>query len=114
MLDPTEFCEDGKPLQMRFFSQVSILGILSKSSASISIKYFVLLKAFKLDIPPPTPQLVKEAIWSPPILNWMKGKSDGTSTGNPSMTSYGRLFRDDNGILEVLIAIFVISRTHTC
>jgi ribonuclease HI len=39
---------------------------------------------------------IKEVVWQPPILNWVKCNCDGASLGNPGLSACGGLFRNSN------------------
>lgn len=41
--------------------------------------------------------IVKEFLWHPPILNWVKCNTDGAYVGVPSVASCGGIYRDYNG-----------------
>jgi hypothetical protein len=48
------------------------------------------LKKFRINIHPPKAPIIKEVIWQPPLINWIKGNTDGAA--NSSTTAYGGLF----------------------
>lgn len=60
-------------------SATSLSGNLTKLAASSSISEFVILKSFDIKINPPKPNIIKEVLWSPPILNWVKCNTDGAA-----------------------------------
>jgi ribonuclease HI len=68
-------------------------------SSSNSIRDFNFLKMFRIRIHQPRIPVVKEIIWQPPILNWIKCNTDGASKGNPGIASCGGIFRDHNANL---------------
>ncbi|GAU48946.1 hypothetical protein TSUD_285350 [Trifolium subterraneum] len=49
--------------------------------------------------------VIKEVLWQPPILNWMKCNSDGASSGNPGNSSCGGIFRNAEAIFKGAFAI---------
>jgi hypothetical protein len=53
---------------------------------------FTILKKFKIDIHPPKAPTIKEVLWCPPQINWMKCNTDGASTTDT--TAYGSIFRN--------------------
>jgi len=59
---------------------------------------FSFLKAFKVDIHPTKAPIIKEAIWPPPILNWIKGNTNDTSINNSHVADAGGIFRDVEGV----------------
>jgi hypothetical protein len=54
------------------------------------------LKLFKITIHNAKIPVLKEIIWMPPSLNWIKCNIDGASCGNPGLASCGGVFRDHN------------------
>lgn len=67
-----------------------------KFSSEISIHDVVLLKSFRLNITHPSPRIVKDVIWFPPLLNWIKDNSYGAFTDN--LTTVGGIFRNSYGV----------------
>lgn len=78
-------------------SNVSLIGNKTKKVAAINMAGFELLKAFKIQIHPTKPPLIKEIIWQPPCLNWIKANTNGAMIKNPTKASCGGIFRDSNG-----------------
>ncbi|MCI59356.1 ribonuclease H protein, partial [Trifolium medium] len=39
---------------------------------------------------------IKEVIWIPPIVSWIKCNTDGTAKGCPGPVACGGIFRDNN------------------
>lgn len=77
-------------------SNTNMSGNLTKLSARSSITEFVILKHFDVNINPPKHQIIKEIIWSPPLVDWVKCNSDGASLGNPGAAACGGIFRNSN------------------
>jgi ribonuclease HI len=75
-------------------ASTSLSGNNTCKVASNSIKDFSLLKHFRITIQPPKVPILKEIIWQPPPLNWIKCNTDGASNGNPGIASCGGVFRD--------------------
>ena len=73
----------------------TLTGNNSKLAANSSISEFVILKAFSVKINCNNAPRIKEIIWQPPILNWIKCNIDGASNGNPG-PSCGGIFRNSN------------------
>lgn len=69
-------------------------GRMVKKEAKVGIQDFVLLKAFKINIKPHIPNIVMEVFWTPPLINWVKGNTDGASIEAPSRAVWGVVFRD--------------------
>ncbi|GAU44712.1 hypothetical protein TSUD_24750 [Trifolium subterraneum] len=74
-------------------SGVSLSSNNSKLKAKSSIFEFVILKTFNVQIKNVHNLIIKEVLWQPPILNWVKCNIDGSSLGNPGLSSCGGLFR---------------------
>lgn len=62
-----------------------------KLPASTNMAEFSILKSFLVRINPPRTNIIKEVIWKPPILNWIKCNFDGASARN--IASCGGIFR---------------------
>ncbi|CAJ2651412.1 unnamed protein product [Trifolium pratense] len=75
---------------------VSLSGNNSCLTAKSNISEFVLLQKFKVKMNYGNAPKIKEVIWQPPILNWIKCNCDGASLGNPGISACGGLFRDAN------------------
>jgi hypothetical protein len=48
---------------------------------------FVILKVLRINIHPPKAPVIKEVIWHPPIVNWLKVNTDGAVTKSPQKAS---------------------------
>ena len=59
---------------------------------------FSILKACKVNIKPPRASLIKEVIWAPPMLSWVKVNIDGASIKNPTRAATGGIFRNYEGV----------------
>ncbi|GAU38423.1 hypothetical protein TSUD_396030 [Trifolium subterraneum] len=66
----------------------------SKTSSN-SIRDFIILKHFKVNIHHPRAPVIKEVIWHPLVPNWIKCNIDGASKGNPGISSCGGIFRNN-------------------
>lgn len=77
-------------------SATSMSGNLTPLTASASMFDFVILKHFDVTIKPPKPQIIKEVIWIPPILNWTKCNTDGVAQGNPGHAACGSFYGNTN------------------
>ena len=75
-------------------STTSMTGNCAKLAARSNIHDFVLLKAFSVRLRLGNAPKIKEVLWQPPILNWVKCNIDGASRGNPGPSSCGGIFRD--------------------
>jgi hypothetical protein len=61
------------------------------------MKKFVILKFFNINIHPPKAPTIKEVLWQPPLINWLKANTDGTLTKNPFKAACGGIFIDYTG-----------------
>ncbi|GAU22346.1 hypothetical protein TSUD_106740 [Trifolium subterraneum] len=68
----------------------------SKQSSSNSIRDFIVLKHFKVSIHPPKIPLLKEVLWQPPLVNWIKCNIDVAAKGNPGSAACGGVFRNSD------------------
>lgn len=76
-------------------ASTSLSGNNTKKVASGSIRDFIVLKHFKINIHNPSIPIVKEILWQPPLPNWIKCNIDGASKGNPGLSSCGGIFRNN-------------------
>jgi ribonuclease HI len=74
------------------FSSVSLSGNLTKKTYNGSMTDFEILKKFKVYLHPPRAPFIKEVLWQPPPLNWLKCNTDGASTSTSS--ACGGVFRN--------------------
>lgn len=77
-------------------SGASLTGSTTSLAAKSCIQEFVILKHFDVKINPPKPHIIKEVLWSPPILNWVKCNTDGAASGASGNAACGGIFRDVN------------------
>jgi hypothetical protein len=75
-------------------ASVSLSGNMSCLKAKSNITEFVLLQKFQVKMKHDNAPKIKEVLWQPPILNWIKCNCDGASLGNPGPSSCGGIFRD--------------------
>ncbi|CAJ2637539.1 unnamed protein product [Trifolium pratense] len=77
-------------------ASTALTGNNTSKSSSNSIRDFTFLKIFRITIHVPKTPVLREIIWQPPLLNWIKCNIDGASSGNPGNASCGGVFRDHN------------------
>jgi ribonuclease HI len=77
-------------------SNTALSGNNTKKSSSNSIRDFSFLKLFGISIHNPRAMVLKEIIWQPPVVSWIKCNIDGASSGNPGIASCGGIFRDSD------------------
>jgi hypothetical protein len=80
----------------RIIASTSLSGNNTKKVASNSIRDFIILKKFNVNIHNPKVSIVKEIVWHPPLLNCVKCNIDGASKGNPGLSSCGGIFRNND------------------
>jgi ribonuclease HI len=80
----------------RIIASTSLSGNNTKKVASNSIRDYIILKKFNVNIHNPKVSIVKEIVWQPPLLNCVKCNIDGASKGNPGLSSCGGIFRNNN------------------
>ncbi|WJX52536.1 hypothetical protein P8452_38639 [Trifolium repens] len=68
----------------------------SNLKAYSNISEFVLLQKFQVKRNFGNAPKIKEVLWQPPILNWIKCNCDGASVGNPGISACGGIFRNAN------------------
>jgi ribonuclease HI len=73
-------------------SSVSLSGNLTKKTYHGSMTDFRILKFFKVSLHPPRAPVIKEVLWQPPPLNWLKCNTDGAS--NNVSSACGGVFRN--------------------
>lgn len=73
-------------------SCASLSGNLTGKKASSDMRNFIVLKKFGVSLHPPNAPKIIEVVWNPPIFNWIKCNTDGSSTNNHS--ACGGIFRD--------------------
>jgi hypothetical protein len=88
----------------RIIAGASLSGNNTKKVASNSIRDFIILKKFNVNIHNPKVSIVKEIVWQPPLLNCVKCNIDGASKGNPGLSSCGGIFRNNDADLLLCFA----------
>ena len=58
---------------------------------------FQILKNFDVQIHPPRPKILKEVLWYPPLVGWIKLNIDGASGGSPIKVACGGMLRNHLG-----------------
>ncbi|GAU44563.1 hypothetical protein TSUD_367190 [Trifolium subterraneum] len=86
-------------------ASVSLSGNTSNLHVYSTMSEFVILKAFKVQMKFSNAPIIKEVIWHPPILNWIKCNCDRASLGNPGNSSCGGFFRNSAAIFEGAFAV---------
>lgn len=81
----------------------SLSGNSTSKTSNNSIRDFTILKTFFCVIHQPKPQVIKEVIWHPPLVNWIKCNIDGTSQGNPG-SSAAEVF-----LGTIMLIFFIVS-----
>ncbi|KAI5424642.1 hypothetical protein KIW84_030724 [Lathyrus oleraceus] len=82
---------------IHIMSQTKMVRNNDVNHSSISISYFVLIKAFGVKIPPPRAPNIKEVIWSPPSRGWFKCNCDGAYSPDTNDSGCGDIFRNNYG-----------------
>lgn len=77
-------------------ASTSLSGNNTCKTSSNSIRDFSFLKMFRISIHHSRPNILKEVLWNPPLLTWLKCNIDGASCGNPGNASCGGIFRNHN------------------
>ncbi|MCI08013.1 glycerol-3-phosphate dehydrogenase, partial [Trifolium medium] len=75
-------------------ANTSLTGNNTGKVSNNSIRDFTFLKQFKVNIHHPKAPVIKEIIWNPPLINWIKCNIDGASKGNPGISSCAGVFRN--------------------
>jgi ribonuclease HI len=71
-------------------------GNKTSKSSNNAIRDFSFLKRFRISIHPPCSSRLREVLWLPPMMNWIKCNIDGASSGNPGNASCGGVFRNND------------------
>jgi ribonuclease HI len=74
----------------------SLSGNCSTLKANSTMTDFVMLRAFSVKMNFGNAPNIKEVLWQPPIMHWLKCNIDGASNGNPGPSACGGIFRDSN------------------
>jgi hypothetical protein len=69
-------------------------GNVSCLKGYLNISEFVLLQKFHVKLKFGNAPKIKEVIWQPPILNWVKCNCDGASLGNTGNSACGGILRN--------------------
>jgi ribonuclease HI len=75
-------------------SAVTLSGNYTTKPSNSSVKDLIMLKKFNVNVHPTKPLSIKEVIWTPPLVGWIKCNTDGSS--NTTASSCGGIFRDSN------------------
>lgn len=95
-------------------SNTNLSGNTSTLTARSSITEFVIMKHFDVKIKPPKPTIIKEVIWSPPMIGWTKCNTDGAALSSNGMASCGGLFRNSNSDFLGAFAVNLGRTTALC
>jgi len=72
------------PWKTSLASSTTLSGNLSKSVVVNNVSNFMQLRKFGVKLNPPRAPKVIEVIWQPPLPNWTKCNTDGSTNGNHS------------------------------
>lgn len=79
-------------------ANVSLSGnCTSLSTTGRSMSDFFILKAFNVSNHPQKAPKIIEVLWQPPIFNWIKCNTDGTTLGSHGQDACAGIFRNCNG-----------------
>jgi len=81
---------------------MTLSGNKTKLAASINMREFSVLKAFKVDIHPPKAPFIKEVIWVSPPWHWIKCNTSGASINN--FTTAGGIFKKCDSVFLTCFA----------
>ncbi|XP_058734173.1 uncharacterized protein LOC131605892 [Vicia villosa] len=84
--------------------QVQKSGNSSSKGSFISMQDFSFIKDFKVNIIPPKSPTIKEVLWSPPSLGWLKCNCDGSFIPDISKAGCGGIFRNHSGDFTLAFA----------
>ncbi|PNX92034.1 ribonuclease H [Trifolium pratense] len=76
------------------FANITMAGNFTSKLSFSALRDFITLMRFNVTVHSPKPTTLKEVIWQPPLSNWVKCNTDGTSTN--SSPAYGGLFRNSD------------------
>ena len=68
---------------------------------------FSILKSCKVNIKPPRAPIIKEVIWPPSTISWIKINIDGAFVKYPNRALTGGIFRNHEGICVGCFAQFL-------
>jgi ribonuclease HI len=83
-------------------ANVSLSGNLTSHTYHSSMRDFSILKKFNVCLHPPKAPSIKEVIWVPPPLDWLKCNTDGALNANAA--SCGGVFRNHHSLFVVAFA----------
>jgi ribonuclease HI len=75
-------------------ARASLSGNGTCKASNNSIRDFSILKLFKVNTYHPIAPVIKEVIWNPSLVNWIKCNIDGASRGNPGLSFCAGVFRN--------------------
>lgn len=78
----------------KIFAKISLVGNNSSITNSSDMVDFKLIKVFNVTIHPLRALLIKDVIWQPYILDWIKYNCDGAYNHDFSPSGCGGIFRD--------------------
>ncbi|MCH82427.1 ribonuclease H protein, partial [Trifolium medium] len=77
-------------------SNVSLSGNMTKSTYHSSMSDFKILKSFRVSVHPPRAPSIKEVLWQPPPIDWLKCNTDDAS--NNDTAACGGVFRNHHAM----------------
>jgi ribonuclease HI len=83
-------------------ANVSLSGNLTCHTYHSSMRDFSILKKFSITLHPPKAPSIKEVLWAPPPLGWLKCNTDGAL--NATAASCGGVFRNHHSLFVVAFA----------
>jgi ribonuclease HI len=102
------FCRNQVRFNNRKFSFHSVIssiisasylsGTLTKNFSSNSMSDFLILKAFNVCTHPSKAPVIREVLWQPPLLDWIKCNTDGAAHGSPGLSACGGIFRNSSSM----------------
>ncbi|KAI5434431.1 hypothetical protein KIW84_021320 [Lathyrus oleraceus] len=78
-------------------AEVSRLGNVSLKIGFIAMFDSNIVNGFNVKLNPPKSCIVKDFLWHPPILSWVKCNTDGASVGVSGVAACGGIYRDHSG-----------------
>ncbi|KAK2430924.1 hypothetical protein QL285_029213 [Trifolium repens] len=91
-----DFCIPWQSAISLIIASTSLSGNNTCKTSSNFMRDFSFLKMFRISIHRSRPNILKEVLWHPPLLTWLKCNIDGASCGNPGIAACGGIFRDHN------------------
>jgi hypothetical protein len=74
-------------------ANTSISGNAINLTTTSSMTDFRILKAFNVNLHPPKAPVIKEVVWMPPNVSWIKCNIDGAALGSPGHAACAGVFR---------------------